>query len=268
MAGGEEGEMGIGVLGVGYYAPETEIDNGQIAEWADTEPEWVHDRTGVRSRRYAAVGEATSDLAVNAARRALRDAGCASEKIGLLAVATSTPDQPLPGTAAHVQRELALPSGAAFDINAVCSGYVYGCIAAAGMLLAGGASGPRSSRDHALVVGADSYSRIMNRADRKTVSLFGDGAGATVLGPVPDGYGIIGYSLTCDGGLAGLVEVPAGGTRLPLSEDVYRREEHLFRMDGRAAKEYAMMAVPKMIDECVEMAGVSLDEVSRVILHR
>ncbi|SBW23461.1 3-oxoacyl-ACP synthase [Candidatus Protofrankia californiensis] len=150
----------------------------------------------------------------------------------------------------------------------VCSGYVYGCIAAAGMLLAGGASGPRNSRDHALAVGADAYSRIMNRADRKTVSLFGDGAGATVLGPVPDGYGIIGYSLTCDGGLAGLVEVPAGGTRLPLSENVYRRKEHLFRMDGRAVKEYAMTAVPKMIDECAGMAGVSLDEVDRVILHQ
>src|SRR6185369_7556689 len=224
--------MGIGVLGVGYYAPEVEVGNAQISEWTGATSEWIDERTGVHTRRYAAATQATSDLAVNAAREALRDADCAPARVGVLAVATSTPDQPLPGTAAHVQREVGLPGSAAFDINAVCSGFVYGCVTAASILLAGGSSGPRQAgRDRALVVGADMYSRIMNRGDRRTVTLFGDGAGAAVLGPVPDGYGILGYSLTCDGRLAGLVDVPAGGTRLPLSDEVYQRNEHLFRMD-------------------------------------
>ena len=175
--------MAIGVISVGAHLPERIVDNREIAAWAGVTEEWVAERTGILQRRYAAAGEATSDLALPAARAALDEAGPeARERLAALIVATCTPDHPQPSTAAIVQAGLglALP---AFDVNAVCSGFLYALNVAKALL--DGQPG-----QYALVVGADMFSTLMDRGDRKTVSLFGDGAGAVVLGPVPEGYGI------------------------------------------------------------------------------
>ncbi|MFE3256832.1 3-oxoacyl-ACP synthase III family protein [Nocardia sp. NPDC059091] len=240
--------MAVGILRTGAYVPPAEIGNATIAAWADTTPEWVGERTGIDTRRYAGPETATSDLAHRAALDLLgpRETW---PRIGSVIVATSTGDQPQPATAAALQHKLGLSGIPAFDLNSVCVGYLFALTVAAGLLEREG-----EGADPALVVGADIYSRIMNRADRKTVSLFGDGAGATLVGPVPPGYGLHASRLVTNGELRCLVEVPAG--------------ERLFRMDGRAVRDYVLTMLPKLIAEALAESGYTLAEMDRIILHQ
>ncbi|MFH8433801.1 3-oxoacyl-ACP synthase III family protein [Streptomyces sp. NPDC018007] len=254
--------MAIGVISVGAHLPERIVDNREIAAWADVTEEWVAERTGILQRRYAAAGEATSDLALPAAREALDEAGPeAGERLAVLIVATCTPDHPQPSTAAIVQAGLGLPALPAFDVNAVCSGFLYALTVAKGLL--DGQPG-----QYALVVGADLFSTLMDRGDRKTVSLFGDGAGAVVLGPVPEGYGIHGSTLLADGELHDYVKVEAGGTRTPLDERARAAGEHLFRMDGRAVREYAMTTLHKVVGQTLAECGARIEDVDRFVFHQ
>ncbi|MFD7744743.1 3-oxoacyl-ACP synthase III family protein [Streptomyces sp. NPDC059698] len=254
--------MAIGVISVGAHLPERIVDNREIAAWADVTEEWVAERTGILQRRYAAAGEATSDLALPAAREALDEAGPeAGERLAALIVATCTPDHPQPSTAAIVQAGLGLPALPAFDVNAVCSGFLYALTVAKGLL--DGQPG-----QYALVVGADLFSTLMDRGDRKTVSLFGDGAGAVVLGPVPEGYGIHGSTLLADGELHDYVKVEAGGTRTPLDERARAAGEHLFRMDGRAVREYAMTTLHKVVGQTLAECGARIEDVDRFVFHQ
>lgn len=257
--------MGVGFLGLGGYVPPLVIDNAQIAEWAQVEESWIVERTGVLERRYREPGTTTSDLALNAAREALAARPEAADRLGLIVVGTSTPDQPQPSTAAILQDKLALSGIPAFDVNAVCSGFIYALAVADSMMSArlSGQGGP-----YALVVGADIYSAMMDRADRRTVSLFGDGAGAVLLGPVPDGYGVLDWRLVTNGEHRDLVEVAAGGTRQPLDAQARDAGDHLFRMKGRPVREYAMRTIPKVIGEALDSAGLRLDQVDRLILHQ
>ncbi|MFJ2022831.1 3-oxoacyl-ACP synthase III family protein [Streptomyces sp. NPDC087897] len=254
--------MAIGVISVGAHLPERIVDNREIAAWADVTEEWVAERTGILQRRYAAAGEATSDLALPAARAALDEAGPeARERLAALIVATCTPDHPQPSTAAIVQAGLGLPALPAFDVNAVCSGFLYALTVAKGLLH--GQPG-----QYALVVGADLFSTLMDRGDRKTVSLFGDGAGAVVLGPVPEGYGIHGSTLLANGELHDYVKVEAGGTRTPLDERARAAGEHLFRMDGRAVREYAMTTLHKVVGQTLAECGARIEDVDRFVFHQ
>ncbi|MFJ2828014.1 3-oxoacyl-ACP synthase III family protein [Streptomyces sp. NPDC087263] len=255
--------MAIGILEVGHYVPDRVVGNSDIADWADVPEEWVTERTGIRERRYAPPGTATSDLGHEAVRALLARRPVAGGDIGCLIVATATPDQPQPATAAVLQDRLGLDGAAAFDVNAVCSGFVYGVAVASGMLSAGSFTGP-----YALVVAADMFSSVMNRRDRRTVSLFGDGAGAALLGPVPEGYGIRASRLVSHGSLRSLVEVPAGGTRKPLTPQAYRAGEHLFRMDGRAVAQYAVKVLPEVVQDALTTAGIGLDDIDRFIFHQ
>lgn len=219
----------IGIIGVGSYLPEAIISNAEIGHGAGVTDEWIVRKTGIRERRRAAPHEATSDLAVAAAQRALDSAGLTAEQLAYVVVATSTPDHPQPATAALVQHRIGAHRAAAFDVNAVCSGFVY-ALKTVEKLLAGAADGePR----HGLVIGADIYSRILDYTDRRTAALFGDGAGATVLGPVAPGLGLRQISLVSRGDAHRLIEVTAGGSRRPPSTQTLTDGDHYFRMDGR-----------------------------------
>ncbi|MET8141404.1 beta-ketoacyl-ACP synthase 3 [Sphaerisporangium sp. NPDC005288] len=257
--------MNVGFLGLGGHVPPVVIDNARIAEWAGVEESWIVERTGILERRYREPGTATSDLALHAAREALAVRPEAADRLGLIIVGTSTPDQPQPSTGAILQDKLGLSGVPAFDVNAVCSGFLY-ALAVADSMMSGRLSG--QGGEYALVIGADVYSSLMDPTDRRTVSLFGDGAGAVLLGPVPEGYGVLGWRLVANGEYRDLVEVAAGGTRRPLDARAWEAGEHLFRMKGRPVREYAMRTLPKVIDEALASAGLRLEEVDRLILHQ
>lgn len=257
--------MSLGLLGLGGYVPPLVIDNAQVAQWTGKQESWIDERTGIVERRYREAGTVTSDLALHAARQALAAQPEARERLGLIIVATSTPDQPQPSTGAILQDKLGLSDIPAFDINAVCSGFLYS-LAVADSMLAAQLSG--QGGDHALVVGADIYSSLMDRTDARTVSLFGDGAGAVLLGPVPAGYGVLGWRLVTHGEYRGLVEVPAGGTRAELDARARTAGEHLFRMRGREVRDYALRTLPKVVGEALDRAGIRLEDVDRFILHQ
>ncbi|WP_326587464.1 3-oxoacyl-ACP synthase III family protein [Streptomyces sp. NBC_01294] len=254
--------MPVGIVGVGAYAPSRVIDNQQISQWAGIPEEWIAERTGVLSRRYAEPGTATSELAARAVERLFGESPYDREQVGLTVLATSTPDQPQPATAARMQKLLRIHGTPAFDLNAVCSGFVYGLTVARSMLIADPSIG------NALVVGADMYSTIMDRSDRRTVSLFGDGAAAVLLGEVPEGFGIHATRLYAEGDGAHLVEVAAGGTREVADDAAREAGRHYFRMEGRSVKEYALQIIPKVVDDVLSTAGWTVDDLDRVFIHQ
>ncbi|GDY33153.1 SDR family oxidoreductase [Gandjariella thermophila] len=249
--------MPVGVIGLGSHVPDRVISSADISRWTGASEDWVRERTGVLQRRYAEPGTTTSDLAVPAARQVLDANPDAAGRLTAIIVATCTPDVPQPATAAILQHKLGLRSVPAFDVNAVCSGFLYAMTVGESMV-----SG-RFGDGYVLVVGADMFSTIMDRADRRTVSLFGDGAGAVLLGQVPDGYGVLASRLLTDGEYHPYVEVPAGGTRIPLDERARRAGEHLFRMDGRAVKDYALTTLRKVIEQALGDCGLDLDDIDR-----
>jgi 3-oxoacyl-(acyl-carrier-protein) synthase III len=253
--------MAIGIVDIGAYVPARIVTNTEVAAWTGASLEWLQERTGIEERRYASTAMRTSAMAAAAAGELVDRVG--RDAIRFVAVATSTPDQPQPATAALVQRQLGIDGAAAFDVNAVCSGFVYALVTTEALLHRTGSAG-----DVALVIGADMYSRIMDRSDRRTVSLFGDGAGAVLLGEVPEGYGLRGSFLTTFPEDADLIRVEAGGTALPLTEEARSKGQHLFRMEGRQVRDRVLQIVPKVVDETLSVAGVRLDEVHRVIIHQ
>lgn len=255
--------MDIGITGLGAYVPTTVIDNATISGWTGASEAWIEERTGVCERRYADLQETTSDLALEAALRALaQDPDFGAEDLELIVVGTSTPDQPQPSTAAILQDKMGLHGMPAFDLNAVCSSFMYALSVAHSWLASHNPDG------HALVVGADRYSTIMDRADRRTVTLFGDGAGAVLLGPVPDSFGVRASRLTAHGEHRELVEVVAGGTREPLDVQALAAKRHLFRMDGRAVKEYALRSIADIVAGVLDDAGLEADEISHYVFHQ
>jgi 3-oxoacyl-(acyl-carrier-protein) synthase III len=233
---------------------------GVLSTGAD--PGWVDSRTGVLERRYAAPGTTTSDLALPAATEALNGHPAAWENVRAVIVATTTPDVPQPSTAAILQAKLGLSGVPCFDLNAVCSGFLFATTVAESMLRSRYRSGC------VLVVGADMFSRIMDRSDRRTVSLFGDGAGAVVLGRVPAGYGLRTIELVTDGRHHDYVYVESGGTRRPTDEAGLRRGDHFFRMDGRAVREYAMRTLCRLTLDTLGSEGLAITDIDRFVFHQ
>jgi 3-oxoacyl-(acyl-carrier-protein) synthase III len=256
----------IGIIATGSYLPEQVVDNEQIAGWTGVPPRVTLEISGVCERRYAPAGMCTSQVAEPAAREALAasGAGTADGKppVDLLVVATSSPDQLTPPTAAILQHRLGLSGIPAFDVNAACTGFIYALAAADGMLRAG----PEPRR--ALVVGVDLPSRWVNRADRQTACLFGDAAGAVVLGPVPSGSGIRAVALATHGELHAAAGVLAGGTREAITPEAVAAGHHWLTLDGRRAYRYAMETMPKVIESLLDRTGWNLAEVSRFIFHQ
>lgn len=251
----------IGILSTGSYVPEREVTNEDLAAWVSVTPDWILRKTNIACRRYAAPGEATSDLATAAARRALAAAGLSPGELGYLVVSTSTGDFPQPPTAYLVQHLLGADEAACLDINVVCSGFVYGMALAWALLT-------QNPQCYALVVGADLYSRLLDYTDHRTSILLGDGAGAVVMGQVPAGNGIVGVELASRGDASRLVRVEAGGSRRPASAATLAAGEHFFRMDGAGVRDFVLSNVPKNLDDLSARTGVRMDEVDHFVPHQ
>lgn len=248
-----------GILGTGSYLPSRTVGNGDIAARTGVTEDWILRKTGIRLRHYAADDEATSDLAAHAARAALADAGIRPGQLSYIVVATSTPDHPQPATAAIVQHLIGADNAAAFDVNAVCTGFLFALDAAYGIVPEDG---------YGLVIGADIYSRIINPTDRRTAVLFGDGAGAVVLGPVPEPAGILATRLRTFGDLHRTIEVPAGGSRLPARHHRPDDPAHYFAMKGRDVRDFVTERLPLAIKEILRDTDTAPDDVHHFIPHQ
>ncbi|KUN90893.1 3-oxoacyl-ACP synthase III family protein [Streptomyces caeruleatus] len=253
--------MPVGILGIGSYLPENEVSNAEIAERVAVNEDWIVTKTKIEARRFAAADEATSDLAAHAARAALDSAGLTPDDIDMIIVSTSTPDSPQPPTAYLVQHLLGARRAAAFDVNVVCSGFVYALALAQGLIA------ERSGR-RVLVVAADLYSRSLDFSDRRTATLLGDGAGAVVVGQVGDDYGIQRIDLAARGDLQRLIRIEAGGTRRPASYQTVDDGGHFFRMEGRLVREFVLEHIPPALAHLVKEAGVPPTEVSHIVPHQ
>lgn len=246
------------ILGCGAYLPKRVMTNAELARIVDTSDEWITERTGIRERRIAAEGEMTSDLGLAAAKQALERAGREAEDIDLVILATSTPDNTFPATAVSIQAQLGIPGGTAFDMQAVCSGFVFALATADGFLKSG-------QYTRALVIGSETFSRILDWEDRSTCVLFGDGAGAVVLEAQPlngadDQPGILATKLHSDGRYKDKLFVDGG----PSSTGTVG---HL-RMDGREVFRHAVANISGVIGETLESAGLTVDNVDWFVPHQ
>ncbi len=253
--------VGAGILGVGMAVPERTVTNADLERTLDTSNEWIVSRTGIRERRIAGPNEFTSDLATEACRQALDDAGIAPDEIELVLCATTSGDHLWPATACLVQDRIGAHGAQALDISAACAGFVYG-LQMAGALIQTGAI------RNALVVGADTLSRHVDWSDRATCVLFGDGAGAVALGPVPDGYGLLGSAMGADGSRFGSLLVPAGGTRMPLTPDLLRERKDKLMMHGHEVFRFAVRIMGEACRRALERSGLTADDVSLFIPHQ
>ena len=247
--------------GIGSYVPERKVDNQELSKKVDTSDEWIRTRTGIKERRFAAENENTSDLALEASRRALDDAGVSPEKIDLVVVATITPDMAFPSTACLLQHKLGIPKVACFDLEAACSGFLYALDVADGMLSSG-------RYECALVVGAEKLSSIMDWEDRTTCVLFGDGAGAAVLTKEGEGAEMIGFQCGADGANPSLLHQPAGGSMQPASQETVDSRGHFLKMNGREIFKSAVRVMERAAIELLEKHGFDKNEVDHVIPHQ
>jgi len=248
--------------GLGAALPAARITNAHLAAQVETSDEWIRERTGIRERRVVSAGQATSDLAEAAAREALADAGIGPEAIDALLVATCTPDQPLPSTAAFVARALGVRC-AALDLTAACAGWVYALVTAAGLL----ASGVTTST---LLIGAEVLSQWMDPTDRGTLPLFGDAGAAAVLTPTegPAGPGLIAWDLGVDPDACDLLMVPAGGSRRPATADTLAAGDHYMKMQGQEVFRRAVRAVEASCTKVMRGAGVEPSEIALFVPHQ
>lgn len=248
-----------GILGTGSYLPARTVGNAEMAARTGTTEEWIIRKTGIRTRHYAAAHEATSDLAAHAARAALEDAGIRPGQLSYIVLATSTPDRPQPATAAVVQHLIGAHNAAAFDVNSVCSGFLFALRTAVGVVPEDG---------YGLVIGADIYSRIVDPADRRTAVLFGDGAGAVVIGPVDRPAGHLATRLRTFGELNGIIQVPAGGSRLPARLVPPDSPDHYFAMQGRAVRDFVTEQLPVAVKDILHATGLAPAAVDHFVPHQ
>lgn len=260
MAAGES-RRAAGILGTGAYLPEQLLGNAELAERFDVSTDWIYDRTGIINRRIVAPEQACSDLAIEAARRAMTDAGAAPEEIGMVIVATSTADHLTPATAAIVQHALGIPAAACFDLSAACSGFVYGLMLGCNAVTSG-------FTDKVLLIGAEALSHVINPLDRDSAILFGDGAGAVVVGSVPDGYGLLATDVGTNGADHAAVMLPAGGSRLSASAVTVAEQLHYIRIDGNRVFMFAMKALGDSFLRVIENGGLSLPDIDLFIPHQ
>ena len=251
----------VGIIGTGSFAPPKVLTNSDLEKMVDTSDEWIRTRTGIRERRIAEPEVASSDLAAESARRALDSAGLGATSIGLIIVATVTPDMSFPCTASLLQEMLGATGAAAFDLVVGCTGFVYGLAAAREMIATG-------AYERALVVAAETLSRITDWQDRRTCVLFGDAAGSAILAPVEEGRGILAYSLGNDGTNADALKLPAGGSRLPASAETVANRQHYLTMNGQEVFKFAVRAMVESSEEVVRRAGLTMSDIAVVIPHQ
>jgi len=252
--------LGVQILSTGSYVPDRIVTNQELEQEYGFDPGWIEQRTGIRERRHADPSEATSDLAVEAALRAIESSPYNKDQIDLLVVGTFTPDHMCPSTACLVQDRLGLDAPA-MDLQAACSGFMYSLVTASQYVATG-------NSELALVIGADVNSRIVNPSDMRTAPLFGDGAGAVLIGRGAPHQGLISYQLGSDGSGGSLLDRPAGGTRQPATAEDLANGEHLLKMDGRSVFKWAVNAVSETIEMVLNNAGMSAQDVSLFVLHQ
>nr|WP_154893608.1 beta-ketoacyl-ACP synthase III [Paenibacillus xylanexedens] len=251
----------VGVIGTGKYVPEKILTNSDLEKMVDTNDEWIVSRTGIKERHIAAPDQATSDLAYEAAIKALKSAGMTGSDLDLIIVATITPDSAFPSTACILQDKLGAKGAAAFDLSAACSGFVYGLATATSFIQSG-------MYNNALVIGADCLSRITDYTDRNTCVLFGDGAGAVVIGEVPEGRGFKSFDLGAEGAGGGLLQLEGGGSRLPASAETVENKKHYIYMNGREVFKFAVRVMGTATDEVLRKAGLERTDVDLFVPHQ
>jgi 3-oxoacyl-[acyl-carrier-protein] synthase III len=249
------------ISGWGTGVPEQRLTNADLEQRVDTTTAWIVERTGIRERRVAAPTDTTASMAIEAGTAAIKHAGIPPDAIDLLIVATATPEQPTPHTGAFVGEGLGLRCGS-FDLNAGCAGFVYMLVVGSSLLMTGGL-------DHVLVLGAETLTRVIDPEDRSTCVLFGDGAAAAVLSRSPDdGPGVLAWDLGCDGSAAALLEIRAGGSRMPATAETIAAGEQYLKMQGQEVFRRAVRAVADSARMTLDRAGVTPADVAWFVPHQ
>ena len=252
---------GARIAGIGHYLPEHILTNFDLEKMVDTSDEWIVSRSGIRERHIAAKDQATSDLAFEASKTALANAGIAAEDIDLIIVGTVTPDMPFPSAACVLQDKLGAMNAAAFDVTAACSGFIYGLSIAHSLIT-------HKKNEKALVVGVETLSKITDYEDRTTCVLFGDGAGAVVMEPCVYGDGVLNSFMQSDGTYAELIHVPGGGSRRPLDEEGLRNREQYVKMKGNDLFKYAVRAMVDASKIVLKEANLTTKDINFLIPHQ
>jgi 3-oxoacyl-[acyl-carrier-protein] synthase-3 len=249
------------IIATGSYVPERVLTNSDLEKMVDTSNEWILERTGIRERRIAGEKEAASDLAYEAAKAAFKKTDIKAKDIELIIVATVTGDMPFPATACHLQHRLGIKKAAAFDINAACSGFLYGLSVADSFIKNG-------TYRKILVIGTEVLSRITDWEDRTTCVLFGDGAGAVILEPTNEDRGIISTHLRSDGNLWELLNLPAGGSRYPVSKDTIKKKMHYIKMKGNETFKVAVRTLEELVTKTLSENKLKTSQLSLLIPHQ
>ncbi|MHB8519839.1 MAG: beta-ketoacyl-ACP synthase III [Limisphaerales bacterium] len=249
------------ITAVGSYVPERVLTNADLEKMVDTTDEWITSRTGIKERRIAADGEYTSDIATKAAWRALQNAGITPEQIDLIILATITPDMPFPSTACLVQKNIGAYRAAAFDLEAACSGFIFGLEIAQQFIMS-------RTYNTILVIGAEKLSTIVDWSDRSTCVLFGDGAGAAILQNRPNAHGLLTVCMGSDGNKADLLSMPGGGSRCPATSESVAARMHYLRMDGKETFKSAVNAMLTAARECLRRCEIDISRIKCVIPHQ
>lgn len=248
------------IIGTGAYTPSKVFTNEYLETKVDTNSKWIYENLGIKERRIAASNEATSDLALKAAEMALVNANLTPEEIDLIIVATATPDRLAPSTACIVQEKLKAFNAVAFDISAVCSGFLY-AMSVASQFIASGVY------DNVLIIGADTFSKITDW-NRRDCVFFGDGAGAAVISHASNDEGFLAFKLGSDGRGKFNFTIPAGGSEMPASETTIKEKLHCFQMNGREVYETGTKVLPEMINAVLQDAGLNIRDISLLIPHQ
>ena len=254
-------DISAGIIGVGMYAPEKVLTNAELAGTLNTTAEWIETMSGIRERHIAAPSQAASDLGAIAAQRALARAGVSPDEVDLIIVSTSTPDMQFPSTACIIQERLGIKNIPAFDLTAVCSGFVYALTVGAQFIA------NEFSRT-VLVIGTEAVSRVINWSEKETCMLIGDGAGAVVLRQVPAGYGVLSAKLGADGSGANFMMVPAGGSRMPVTAEVLEKKMNKIQMNGSEVFKFAMKMLPEVTEQALALANLRTEELKLIIPHQ
>jgi len=249
------------ITSTGVFLPDNRITNQYLEQKVDTSDEWIVTRTGIKERRVLQEDWASSDMAIESAREALEKAELAPEDLDLIILATATPDHLVPSTACIVQSRLGATNAAAFDINAGCSGFVYGLVVGEQFLENG-------IYTNILVIGVDALSRITDWEDRSTCVLFGDGAGSVILQPHENSKGFMAVNLLSNGDGAEHLMVPAGGSRMPANDNTVKNKKHFVHMNGNEVFKFAVNVVEEVTFSLLNQAGLKAEDLTYLFLHQ
>jgi 3-oxoacyl-[acyl-carrier-protein] synthase-3 len=251
----------VGIIGTGSYIPEDVLTNADLEKFVDTNDEWIRSRTGIRERHIAPKDMPVSELCYQAGVRALENAQIAAEEVDLIIVATITPDYAFPATACIVANRLGAKKAAAFDLEAGCTGFIYGVVTGSQFVATG-------MYKTVLVIGGDTLSKVLNWEDRLTCILFGDGAGAAVLQPVEEGFGFLSIELGSDGSGGKLLLQPAGGSQCPASLETVEKKLHTLQMEGKEVYKFAVRIMGDASVKVLEKAGLTKEDVDLLVPHQ